>query len=365
MTGRDDHEQVLAEVAVPGRSRRRLLTAAGALAGLAAIGTAGSVFLADRGSAEDRPTSKPPATVPVTRVTLSQTQTFDGTVGFGPPISLGSRQPGIVTYLPPVGKLLERGAAAFRVDEQPMIILYGVLPAYRPLTVGSTGLDVRQLEENLRALGHTRSRADDRFTADTGSAVKRLQKAFGLPQTGALEPGRIVFTPGPLRVAEHKVRVGDEVAAAVLTVTGTEHVVAADLDAKYQSLAKQGAAVTVRLPGGTSTPGVLTEVGSVGTVGEAGGTPKIKLSVTVADQRAFADYQQGPVQVTLLAKEKKDVLAVPIAALLALTAGGYGVEVVDASGGRVVPVQIGMFAAGKVEISGTGIGEGVTVAVPA
>ncbi len=54
----------------------------------------------------------------------------------------------------------------------------------------------------------------------------------------------------------------------------------------------------------------------------------------------------------------------PIVALLARPEGGFGVEIVEGSATRVVPVRTGMFANGRVEISGDGIAEGASVGVP-
>jgi hypothetical protein len=56
---------------------------------------------------------------------------------------------------------------------------------------------------------------------------------------------------------------------------------------------------------------------------------------------------------------------VPVGALLALAEGGYGVQVVDGSTTRYLPVSTGMFGNGLVEISGDGVREGMTVGVPA
>ena len=54
----------------------------------------------------------------------------------------------------------------------------------------------------------------------------------------------------------------------------------------------------------------------------------------------------------------KDVLAVPVGALLALREGGYALQLPD---GGLVAVQTGMFAEGLVEVSGAGLTEGLTV----
>jgi hypothetical protein len=58
------------------------------------------------------------------------------------------------------------------------------------------------------------------------------------------------------------------------------------------------------------------------------------------------------------------VLTVPVAALLALAEGGYGVQVVTGTATRIVAVRTGLFAAGRVEVSGDGLTEGMTVGMP-
>jgi membrane fusion protein, multidrug efflux system len=70
------------------------------------------------------------------------------------------------------------------------------------------------------------------------------------------------------------------------------------------------------------------------------------------------------VDVDFVSQQRKDVLAVPVAALLALPNGGYGVQVVQGGATRIVAVKTGMFAAGRVQISGGGIAEGLTVGMP-
>jgi hypothetical protein len=64
----------------------------------------------------------------------------------------------------------------------------------------------------------------------------------------------------------------------------------------------------------------------------------------------------------------KNVLVVPVNALLALTGGGYAVEEVEADGThKLVGVSVGLFddAEGLVEVSGSGVHSGQRVVVPA
>lgn len=62
----------------------------------------------------------------------------------------------------------------------------------------------------------------------------------------------------------------------------------------------------------------------------------------------------------------RNVLVVPVDALLARASGGYAVEVTGPGGHHLVPVSVGMFddAAGKVQVSGT-LTPGQRVVVPA
>jgi multidrug efflux pump subunit AcrA (membrane-fusion protein) len=70
------------------------------------------------------------------------------------------------------------------------------------------------------------------------------------------------------------------------------------------------------------------------------------------------------VTASFIASERKNVLTVPVAALLALAEGGYGVQVVDGATTRIVTVETGLFADGKVEITGGGLTPGTTVGMP-
>jgi multidrug efflux pump subunit AcrA (membrane-fusion protein) len=72
----------------------------------------------------------------------------------------------------------------------------------------------------------------------------------------------------------------------------------------------------------------------------------------------------APVTVGFTGETRKNVLAVPVNALLADAKGGYSVEVVDSAGRRLVPVELGVFADGQVEVSGNGLKAGMRVEVP-
>jgi peptidoglycan hydrolase-like protein with peptidoglycan-binding domain len=347
----------------------------GAVAAIAVVAVGGTAaaavgFGGDSGGTEQRGAT-PPATTPVTRATLVDQEDVDGELDYGTTTPLRADGPGIVTRLPAVGSTVERGGRLLDVNNEPVILLYGALPAYRPLNVGVEGPDVKQFEENLRALGYRGFTVDNEFTSSTASAVKEWQEKLGVAETGTVTSGQIRYAGGAIRVAEHGARVGDPCNGEVLTYTGTVRLVTVDLPVEDRSMAPVGAAVTVLLPAGATAAGKVTSVGAVASAEEESqqgpqgeSDPTVEVLVSVTDQKALGDLQQAPVKVRFVAAERKDVLTVPVAALVALAEGGYGVQLVEGSTTRYVAVTTGMFAGGRVEVEGPDLQPGVLVGIP-
>jgi len=347
------------------RSRRRRVLAIGG--GTLAVAAISAAAVGVGGGASDQParSSLPPATEQVARRTLVQLQDVDGSVGYGDPRSLFGRATGMVTWLPAEGAEISRNGVVYKVDNLPVVLLYGALPMYRALSPGAEGADVRQLERNLWALGYRGFTVDDDYTDRTAAAVERWQERLGVAETGTVTPASVVVAPGPIRVADHKVQIGDPAGAGpIFDYTGTSRVVTVELDVRYQQMAKRGRKVTIELPSGETTTGTITSVGTVATANE-GGDSTVRVVVRVDQPKALGRYDKAPVTVQLVADQRKNVLTVPVAALLALAEGGYGLEVVDGATTRIVQVEVGMFAQGKVEVRGDGITAGMTVGVPA
>ena len=344
------------------RTRTAVLTAAGVVvvagAGLATAGLGGG----GRPTAERGPL--PPATAPVERTTLVETRQADGTLGYGPERPATASGRGTVTWLPRPGDRIGRGRPAYKVDNRPVPLLYGSLPLYRTLKEGREGPDVKQLERNLRALGYTGFTVDGSFESGTTAAVKRWQDDLGLRETGTVAPGSVLVAPGEIRVAQRKATVGGRADGTVFTYTGTTRQVSIDLDVQYQRLARKGARVKVELPEGGTVQGTITSVGKVAKEGEGDEPTTIAVAVAVEESRSLGSYDKAPVTVHLTADRHANVLAVPIAALTARPGGGYAVEVVANGRVRTVPVETGVFAGGKVEVSGQGLTEGMRVGVP-
>jgi len=339
-----------------------------AAAGLAAVGFGG-----DRADGTDEPSSQPAATTEVARQTLVQATTVEGELSHGDPVPLRSQAQGTVTWLPAVGATIERGGTLLRADERPLVLLYGALPIYRPLAAGVEGADVKQFERNLRELGYTGFTVDDEYTSSTAAAVKRWQEDLGVTESGTVDASLVVYATGAIRVAELTARVGSPAGGETYTFTGTSRLVTVPVGAGEAAWAVKGASVTVTLPDGEEVAGKVASVGTVATDNSDDDSPpgftgtddaEIEVTVTVADQRALGALQQSPVDVAYVAEERKDVLVVPVAALLALAEGGYGLEVVEGGASRYIAVETGLFADGKVEVSGGGLAEGMTVGLP-
>jgi hypothetical protein len=85
------------------------------------------------------------------------------------------------------------------------------------------------------------------------------------------------------------------------------------------------------------------------------------VTVTIRDQKSVGRLESGPVTVEYVGREVKDVLTVPVAALVALAEGGHGLETAD---GGFVAVKTGLFADGRVEVSGSAVRAGLKVRIP-
>lgn len=297
------------------------------------------------------------------------------------------------TSLPSVGQVIKENQPVYSLNNQPVPLLYGTIPAYRAFSLGmSDGADVGELTADLITLGYGSGLTQsDRYSTATAAAVKRWQAALGLSATGEVLLGQVVFEPGPIRVTSVSPSVGQSTGGggggaaggggsggggggAVLEATSTTRQVSIALDASQQSEVAVGDKVTITLPDNQTTPGVISSVGTVATTssstdtsGSGASSPTITVLVSPTDPAATGTWDQAPVNVTITTGTVTNALVVPVDALRAQTAGGYAVEVVSTSGIRhLVPVSLGLFDddAGLVQVTGTSLSAGEQVAVP-
>jgi hypothetical protein len=329
----------------------------------------------------------------VERRSLSEQTQFNGTLGYAGSYTVLGEARGRVTWLPRAGRVVRQGRVLYRVDQAPVVLLYGATPAYRALAEGATaadvtGADVAQLNHDLVALGYV-DKADvnsawDDFNWATRAGVEKLQEHLGVDQTGRLNLGDVVFLPTAARVTTLRASLGAPGSGPVLSASSTTRTVNVALQPDLQAEVKAGDRVTITLPDGSTTPGRVTSVSKVATVssnspsgsaspsnsGGSGGSdsgPTVPVHIRPTRPRATGSLDQALVEVAITDQTVHDVLAVPVNALLARAGGGYAVEVVAGDGThRLVGVRLGLFddAAGMVEVSGSGLAAGQRVVVP-
>jgi hypothetical protein len=163
--------------------------------------------------ATTRPSSSFGGTGTVERRTLAERLTVTGAIGYAGETTVLARLSGTVTALPAVGDVIRRGEPLYALDGEPVLLMYGAVPAYRSLFDGvSDGKDVEQLEANLASLGYSPGVVDEVFTYATTEAVVAWQKDLGLEATGEVELGRVAFLRGPQRVTRLEATLGEALA---------------------------------------------------------------------------------------------------------------------------------------------------------
>lgn len=356
-----------------------------------AVIVAGALGLGGRAEPKAEPSVATEA-FPLQRGDLAVTQELAGTVGYAPGVPLLTAASGTVTWLPRQGKVVRLGEALMRVNDRPVTLMHGDIPMYRRLglvaaepaepstppsagTAGKggaapaaaprpapprtmSGRDVAQFERNLRELGYTGFTVDDTFTSGTAAAVRRWQRSLGLEQTGAVEAGDISFQPKPVRISKVSGRVGAPVGEGTIAITTLNPVVTGQAAADDQAWAA-GATVTVVDAEGKRHPGRVRSVRPTESAGSTAGND------VVVSVDAGAPWEPGtPVTVERVTAQRAGVFSVPVTALVALAEGGYGVDTGDGKKPSYVAVKPGLFADGKVEISGGGLRDGLEVRVP-
>lgn len=360
-----DDEPQLSE---PRRRRGGLLWLALGGAVIAAAGIGAWLWVSDAPPEAAPAATGPVATATVERGTIAATDDWDGTLGHGTPFTVTSGTEGTVTRLVGQGVTVGTGDELYRVDEQPVILLDGVVPMFRDLGPGDAGADVEQLETNLADLGYGGFTVDDQYTSSTAAAVRAWQEDIGAEPTGTVTPGDVVFVPEAGQVDALHIDVGARVSPGtpILDVTGTDQVVSLEVDVDDRDRFEVGAEVTVVLPGGDEVAGTVsaTAVLEVRSESPAADTESI-LEVEIALANAVPDeFVGGPVDVVVAVDERTDVLLVPVNALLALAEGGYGLEIVADDGTTsIVSAETGLFAEGKVEIRSADVAESTVVGV--
>ncbi|HEY1537909.1 MAG TPA: efflux RND transporter periplasmic adaptor subunit [Solirubrobacteraceae bacterium] len=350
------------------RPKRRVLTAAGALIVVAA---GGGILLSGGQEASAGPAAASVSSAPVQKGKLSAAVSQDGTLTYrarpdGSPFSAINHARGTYTALPEVGDEVDCGDVLYRVDDRPVLLLCGTLPAYRALHVGDGGQDVHQLNRSLHLHG-----AGGAFTAKTQSALEALQRRRHVHVTGALALGDAVFLPAAVRIAKVAGELGGlaQPGAQVLTATSDTLHVQVNLDPSDQGQVKRGDRAQITLPGNTTLTGKVDGFGRVAESagqGASAAAATIPTYISLDDPAKAGGLDQAPVGVDVTTAGVDSALSVPVTALVGKSGGGFAVEVVRAGARRdLVAVHVGLFdtAGGRVQVEGA-LRAGDRVAVP-
>jgi hypothetical protein len=253
------------------------------------------------------------------------------------------------------------------VDDNPVLLLCGTVPAYRALHETDAGQDVRQLNRTLHVRG-----AGDAFTTKTKQALEALQRREGVDVNGSLALGDAVVLPEAVRIAKVTGQLGGSArpgAQALNATSGTLHV-QVNLDPSEQGQVKRGDPAQITLPGNQTVTGNVVRFGRTAETpagqDASAADATIPTYISLDDPRKARGLDKAPVQVDIATTGVDDALSVPVTALVGKSGGGFAVEVVRAGGRReLVAVNVGLFDTtdGRVQVDG-GLRAGDRVAVP-
>jgi hypothetical protein len=332
---------------------------AGAAVLVAVAATGGAVVLSGGEQATATAQAASASTATVQRGKLSAAVSQDGILTYrarpdGSPFSAINQARGTYTELPEVGDMVGCGGVLYRVDDKPVLLLCGTVPAYRALHVGDAGQDVRQLNRNLHVRG-------DAFTTRTEKALEALQRRKGVDVNGSLALGDAVFLPEAVRIAKVTGQLGGSAqpGAQALNATSDTLHVQVNLDPSEQGQVKRGARAQITLPGNTTVTGKVVGFGRTAQApagqDSSAADATIPTSISLDEHGKARGLDRAPVQVQITTKGVDDALSVPVTALVGKSGGGFAVEVVRAGERRdLVAVQVGLFdtAAGRVQVEG-------------
>ncbi len=294
------------------------------------------------GCGEATPKAREAAAVTTGRVergALGDLVSLDGTLAFrarpdGSPYTLVNQATGTYTQLPEAGRPVGCGEVLYRVDEHAVRVVCGTVPFYRRLHPGDTGRDAHQLPAPLR----------DR----------------------TFRPGDAVVLPRPGRIAKVLGRLGEPARPGTPVALATSRTLEAQvaLDAAQQGQVRRGDRARITLPGSRVLRG---RVARLGPVAAKAGAATIPVSVRLRAPARARGLERAPVRVDVTVAGARNVLSVPVTAVVGRPGGGFAVERVGTGGRRtLVAVHLGLFdtTAGRVQVTGA-LRPGDRVAVPA
>jgi peptidoglycan hydrolase-like protein with peptidoglycan-binding domain len=265
------------------------------------------------------------------------------------------------------GQQVESGDILYRVDERPVTIAEGEIPAFRVMSRGINGVDVAQLQQLLIDLELYGGPVDGVFGIQVRDSVRAWQRELGITVDGVVALGDIVFVPSlPISVV-----LNEEIIAVGRLLSGGEPAIGALPDSPTFSVSVSSSSQIALIPEGT--PLTLTGVVSGETVEWEGvaGVPGFSPTSQVVflnspgagricgNQCDLVPLGFGAaLQATVVTVPLTTGMVVPVGALVTTASGQTGI--IDDSG-NTVPVTVIASARGMVVVEGVAAGTRVRV----
>jgi hypothetical protein len=128
--------------------------------GVVAVGLAGTLVwlvLSSRSApgGPPVPTAVPTGQAAVVRTDVAERNQFSGSLGHAGTYTVIAPATGTLTRSRDIGQVVRQGESLYEVDGEPVLLMYGKRPVWRPFSSGmSNGPDVAQLRAALKALGY-------------------------------------------------------------------------------------------------------------------------------------------------------------------------------------------------------------------
>jgi Putative peptidoglycan binding domain len=389
--------------------------------GLAVVALAGGMALGAVAVSHRHPQSAPPrpvlSTTTVVRTDLTTTATYNATVGFDALRTVTGTGSGTITRVPKVGSVVRRGQPLYWVDDQPVVVFYGMTPLFRtlgPPDSSTAQVSLQSAQAGLLGAQQVLTTAENQkkppasaaTLAQDQAAVAQAQNAVDTAQTALDQASAPPAGQDVTIVAANLAALGYLPASAADMSTWTYALTQAVKD--FQQSAGMAATGTLAPSQVAVVPGPARIGAVTASVGDPASSPVLSLTRTtklitfttasgglhagealtmstaggaslngriVALAPAGSEFQvqaqaddpgalpdAGSVSVTVTTASHRGVLAVPVEALVALADGGYALQT---PGGLLLPVSIGPIVNDQAEVSGPGVHVGLQVVTAA
>ena len=228
------------------------------------IGSGATAYLAGRITAPAIP-GAPPATYIVANGSLGRDLTLPASASWPVEGVVLAPAGGIVTEVTSQSGYVAPGTILMRVEERPVVVIAGDVPAFRDMAVGTRGRDVRALQQFLKSAGYQTDDDLSAYTSVTAEAVRRWQGDLGLGKSSRVVLGDVVIVPSdwlerPLRweptlLAGQRLTAGD----VILAVLGRSPQILVDFAGSMPAQLAPGDSLVATFSSGRTRPMTLTD----------------------------------------------------------------------------------------------------------